>query len=390
MSLNLYNANKQWSERPDDERFSTVEEMSDACEQYRKMAVCATVARNSLSVVPDGNEVMLLGENKQKARMTHWAFGQMCSMVGAPASYLRTLRAETAAQALNESLARKTFMNEENTARIMFHRNGHLLARAITSEGYKRIWNADVCKGLERLKGNGWMVPPARPATPKARGVRLATKDDVMTAGKFALSVKVGDLIAPAGLYASDHDMFAFMVDPRREVVAGVKGAGGLFRGFFVWNSETGSSSWGIMTFLWRHVCGNHIVWDAENVKEIRIRHVGRAPEKAIEALGPGLKAYAEESDAKARQQVTSAQRFKLGTEKFSVMDSVRKLSGAGVLDTGLAWDTAVEHESQDGDPTSVWGMVNGFTRLSQLAVHGDRRVALERTAGDLLKVAAS
>ena len=78
-----------------------------------------------------------------------------------------------------------------------------------------------------------------------------------------------------AGLYASDRDVFMFLIDEDHPIEVRNER---LSRGLFIWNSEVGKSSFGLTTFLYRYVCGNHIVWGAENVKEIRIRHSLNAP----------------------------------------------------------------------------------------------------------------
>jgi hypothetical protein len=50
-----------------------------------------------------------------------------------------------------------------------------------------------------------------------------------------------------------------------------------------------GAASFGLMTFLFRAVCGNHIVWGAEDVKALKIRHNGLAPERFVEQARPGM-----------------------------------------------------------------------------------------------------
>jgi hypothetical protein len=78
-------------------------------------------------------------------------------------------------------------------------------------------------------------------------------------------------------LYASDRDVFIFLVDPKNPVeVNGEQ----LFRGFMTWNSEVGSAVFGLTTFLYRYVCDNRIIWGATDVQELRIRHTGGAPER--------------------------------------------------------------------------------------------------------------
>jgi len=81
----------------------------------------------------------------------------------------------------------------------------------MTSEKYTRIWNWEIADRLNEMVEKGWRVPPARPAMPNQPGTRPATVQDVLDVAGF-LSVNLGDPIAPAGLYASDHDMFAFLV----------------------------------------------------------------------------------------------------------------------------------------------------------------------------------
>jgi len=48
-------------------------------------------------------------------------------------------------------------------------------------------------------------------------------------------------MISPAGIYASDHDMFSFLVNEEYRIDDGSDG--GLARGFFVQNSEVGAEN---------------------------------------------------------------------------------------------------------------------------------------------------
>jgi hypothetical protein len=119
--MELFKASNQWANRPDDERFSTLDELHQAVSTYRTSAAQATVPFASLRTEARDGEVMLVGKESQPARLTNWSFGQLAGAVGAPASYLRTLPATLAAQNLNCGLAR----TEDRTDRqILFHRNG--------------------------------------------------------------------------------------------------------------------------------------------------------------------------------------------------------------------------------------------------------------------------
>ena len=211
MSLNLFAASNQWSTRPADQRFWSLNEMFDAADAYRQLAVSKTVAMRSLRCVPhEGGNLFLAGPAGNPASLTHWAFGQLANRVNAPAEYLRQLPAELAATNINHGLAAA---DADQQASILLHRNGSLVCRSLTSEKYSRIYNADVIERLLPLSEFGWRVPPARPAFHNQPGARPATEADLLADREFGLSVKVGDMIAPAGLYASDHDCFVFMVN---------------------------------------------------------------------------------------------------------------------------------------------------------------------------------
>ncbi len=63
-------------------------------------------------------------------------------------------------------------------------------------------------------------------------------------------------------LYASDRDVFLFLVDDTNPIEAGRLPDGSpdvYFRGFYCWNSEVGSKTLGIASFYLRAVCMNRI-----------------------------------------------------------------------------------------------------------------------------------
>lgn len=387
--MELFKASRQWSSRPADERFSTVEALHAACSGYARQAAEAIVRVDTLHTAPtDGGEVVLVGASGVPATMTHWAFGQLSARAGAPSSYLRRLPADLAATCLNHGLAERVAADGADTLKLMFHRNGSLMLRSTTGEDYCRIWNADVTARLLPLIEDGWRVPPARPAFKDQPGTRTATADDVLDAGDFGLSISIGDLIAPAGLYASDHDMFAFMVCQKNPIV-GPDGEP-LSRGFFVWNSEVGAASFGIMTFRYRHVCGNHIVWGASNVCEVRIPHVGTADAKAFAKLKVELRQFADTSASDEEAKLRKAATFEIAATKDDVLDAIFRKRIAGLTRTRIeeAFDETAARYPVDGNPRTPWGLAQGITRISQKTAYADERVELDRAAGKVLQIA--
>lgn len=386
MSGNLYQASAQWAHRPADERYASIRELYVACRQYHAATVEAEVKPEALRIEARGNEVMIAGEQTH-ARMTHYAFGQLCARAGAPASYLRTVPADLAVACLNNGFKPE---NAAHDLRLQFHKNGGLVCKAITTEVFSPWYNWELAQRLLKLQEQGWKVPPARPA-PGQEGlpfVRPATAEDVNAATLGAgagLSVQIGDPIAPAGLYASDHDLFAFVINPEREI------GSGLFRGLFCWNSEVGNKSFGIMTFLFNSVCGNHIVWDVSEVTKLRIRHVGQGiADRASEMIATATK-YADADAANDKARINAARSYKLGTDRDSVLNAVFGLRIDGLskarIENGYA--KALEYaDAEKYDPNTAWGFAQGLTRLSQSTPYADERTALDMAAGKVIKIA--
>lgn len=383
---NLYHASRQWATRPADQRFWTLAEMLQAVDHYRDSARTAVAPLASLQAVPDGDELLIQGKAGTPARLTHWSMGQLARTVGAPAEYLRGLPADLAAANVNHGLASRP---ASDSANLLIHRNGSLVLRSLTSDSYTRIWDADVVKRCLELECFGWRVPPARPAIANDPSARPATEADCLADRTHGLSVKPGDLIAPAGLYASDHDCFIFMVSESR-LRDGTEG--GLSRGFFLSNSEVGAAALKLTTFLYRHVCGNHIVWGAEGVKDLRIVHRGKADSRWSRQLAAEIRIYADASAANDEARIVAAQRLTLGADKDAVLAALfARLRGDLPAKTlGLAYDRAALDSSSDRtiDPRTVWGMVQGITAMSQDTPHTDERVRLDRAAGKVLQMA--
>jgi len=200
-----------------------------------------------------------------------------------------------------------------------------------------------------------------------------------------SLSIREGDEIGPAGLYASFEDMFAFMVHPDKVIRDGSKE--GLQRGFLVWNSEVGKLKFNWMGFYQRGVCGNHIIWGASEVKEISLRHVGNVDERAFAQLEMALKEYSEEGATEIEGKIKSAQQFVIkGKSKEDVVDAIFAQKIMTRKDAEDAYDAVVPEE--DGDPYTAYGYAQGITRMSQREQNADKRTELDRAAGEVIELA--
>ncbi len=350
--MELHKASNQWASRPADERFATLAALRDATAAYRDNAIQSRgVDLAALTIDGSGGDLQIVGQSGKRAVPTYHAFGQLCARAKAPAAYLRSLPATTAAEALSHSLARAG--EDDRSASLLFRQNGRLELRAATSEKYARIWNVEVADALLRLQAAqpSWVFPEA---------FRSAT-------GRQGWGEKRTIPVA----YASDHDLFVFLW------------------GFFVENSEVGAAAFTLTTFLFDMVCANVIVWGAREVHELSVRHVGSARERAFRELSVEVKKYADTSAGEQTATVARARVKLLGDKREDVISALfgKKLPGLTKGTIGEAYDLAAE-TPRYGDPRSVWGVVNGLTEVSQRQDVAEDRVAIDRAAGRVLQMA--
>lgn len=393
--MELFKASNQWKNRPRDERFMTVEEMLAATRGYYDNAREAEVSYDDLRVQAVGDELLLQGKENIPARLSNWSYKQLVYRAvpkdsGRVAKYLATLPATLAAQNINIGLKRRAAVitKKERKAQLLIHNGGpDFLLRAITSDVYTRFWNWELIERLQGLQELGWMVPPAMAYDRDDPRNRVATTADIAPFNGTT-TVRVGDTIGPAGLYASAHDMFAFMVRPDRSIQVGPDRH--LSRGAFFWNSEVGGGSLGFMRFLYIYSCANHIVWGAEDVTELRIAHVGDKSRVSefFDGVEITLTEYANESTSDLEAKIESAKIMKINGafKKEQVLDFLFGRVDVSKRQLGKAYDLCEKHE--DGDPRTYWGMTQGLTRLSQNSDYTDARVHADRAAGKVLKMA--
>ncbi len=91
----IMHASNEWSNRPADQRFKSLDELEAKVFEARKRAREAhNVPYSALRVeARDDGELKLVGPANVPATLTHWSFGQLSGRLGAPAGYLRELPA---------------------------------------------------------------------------------------------------------------------------------------------------------------------------------------------------------------------------------------------------------------------------------------------------------
>jgi len=163
--------------------------------------------------------------------------------------------------------------------------------------------------------------------------------------------------------------------------VPGSNGTDVLYRGFFAWNSETGSKTFGLTTFMYRYICDNRIVWGAQEITELRIRHSSGGPGRFVREAEPFLRRYLEAGTGPVVEQIEAAQAKEVATSEEKTVEWLR---GKGFTQ-GLALTAARKAKEEDGNPRSVWNLVQALTSQAQQTQHTDERVAIETKAGKLM-----
>ncbi len=384
--VNLYEASNQWANRPDDERFWTLSDLYEATKKYASTTRTVRIRESELQLHGTDSSNELFFKN---AKLTNWGFSQLCQKVNAPMSYLQSLPAPIVANCLNSALEKQDHRDISNLL-FQYDGNNSPLLRCLASDSYSRIWNFEIAQRLLDLEQSNWRVPPARPNYfgNKNGNTRIATEQDVLLSNSSGggLSVEVGDLIAPAGLYASDHDMFVFMINEHNRIDDGSNG--GLSRGFFVQNSEVVNGALRVTKFLYRHVCGNHIVWDASEIQSLRLVHKGEANKKFGVMLMAELVKYENSSEQFDVQKIQRAKSLILGKTKEQILDKLFGLKIASRTILSQAYQVAIQQFDSD-NPNSAWGFSQGITALSQKTNFMDKRNELDKAASKILALAS-
>ena len=87
----------EWFSRPDDERYLSLSALHGAVRSRAECATARTVETRTIRVEARVNDVSRLAlafpGRDAPVSPTHWSFGQLCGLVGAPSGYLRQLPA---------------------------------------------------------------------------------------------------------------------------------------------------------------------------------------------------------------------------------------------------------------------------------------------------------
>jgi hypothetical protein len=365
--MQLTQASKQWASRPDDERFTSLESLRSKVDSVKHRSKSGVMSNRDIEFQPSGDSIdgiQIVSRSGNVISPTHWAFGQLATKAKAPSEFLRTLPSPMTADILNLKLRIESPI-EDLGVLVGYDENGVAeTMRAATGPNYGRVWNSDIAGSLVNMFGDGvsgaWKVP-----------------------GEFGKDVTVTK--DNTTLYASDRDMFCFLADEKNRIEIPNRRdgkTGSLARGFFVWNSEVGSQSFGMAAFLFDYACSNRIVWGANEYREMKFRHTASAPDRWIESVVPMLAAYSESSVAPYQAAMLAAQNKRLDDVTSFLANRFSKRQAVQIQ---------AAHFADENRPIeTVWDAVTGVTAFARNVKFQDERVTLERSAGKILDLVAA
>ncbi|RWL15118.1 MAG: DUF932 domain-containing protein [Mesorhizobium sp.] len=366
----------EWFNRPADERYLSLSELMASVHGRSERSRTRTVDSAAIRVEASRDDaerlaLVLPGADRPVAP-THWSFGQLAGIVGAPATYLRQLPAPLAGINLQYGLT----AHRAEQVKTLEVENGRVELRAVTGPDYGRIYDHELVAAVQKIAGNGtgdtrWKIPGVLDWSTGIYNPRVDITSDTTT------------------LYASDRDVFLFLVDDLNPIEAGRLPDGSpdlYFRGFYCWNSEVGAKTLGIASFYLRAVCQNRNLWGVEDFEEITIRHSKYAASRFAHQAAPALTRFANSSPMPFVNGIRAAREKIVARSDDDRTEFLRK-RGFSKADTAKIIETVLAEEGRK--PASVFDFVQGITAVARDKPHQDARLDLEGKAKKLLDRAA-
>lgn len=374
----------QWMSRPVDQRFLSLDALYDYKRKFFEGAFQTRADTKDFELLapeietPADMHKLTVGvkidrgstTEARELSPTHWAFGQMATLGKAPASFLRELPSPLVVDVLGWRLK-----HAREVEAIKLY-GGATELYAATGPDYGRIPDFEVVEAVRQVAGDG-------------RGAQRWKIPGVLDWSTNMYNPEAPVTLDSTTLYASDRDVFIFLVDDRHPIEVGKLKDGSpdlMFRGFFLQNSEMGSRSLKLAAFYLRAVCMNRNLWGVENFDEIKINHTRLAPDRWLQQCVPALNAYASGSSARLIEGVAAAKSARVADDHDAAVSflAARKFSAAktkAILEIG---------EKEEGrPPRSAWDMAQALTAYARNIPNNDDRLVIELEAKKVLDAVA-
>lgn len=186
-------------------------------------------------------------------------------------------------------------------------------------------------------------------------------------------------------LYASDRDIFLFLVDDMHPIEVGKLDNGDpdlLFRGFYVWNSEVGDKTFGLATMYMRGVCQNRNLWGIEGFSEVTFKHTAGAPDRFLSEAAPSLASFANGDSTKL---ITGVKAAKDAIVSKTTDERIEFLQGFGFSAKSAGILLGISEAEEGKPPSSLWDHAQAVSAMARRQDLQENRLAMEGIAGKML-----
>ena len=371
-----------WANRPADERFISLTDLIDVKKNKHNLMTGGLVdvktSNFKVSAEETGTDLKqgkIFIEYKDettnkwfKTEPTNWAFNQVSSLGKAPSSYLRTLPATLSAENIFWGISQNRNRQFVKPYAAVPGAAAEGTLHAMTGPDYGRIYDYEVATSVkEAIYNTDFKVPGA-------------------LTGNNTYDPFVPVTAATTTLFASDRDIFLFLVDDLNPIEVGKLKNGDpdlMFIGFYVSNSEVGAKSFRLGTMYLRGICMNRCLWGVENFQEIKINHTKFALDRFRDEVAPALKVYSSGNSNDLIEGVQKAKAQKIAENDQEMLEYFQKRVGLSQRMSQQALDRHLEEEQEPARTT--WDAVQSITAIARDIPHQDNRFELEKKAGQLL-----
>ena len=145
----------EWFNRPDDERYLSLSDLMAAVKGRADRSRTRTVESAAVRVEASCDNAerldLVLPGSDMALASTHWSFGQLAALVGAPVAYLRQLPAPLAGINLQYGLT----SHRAEQVKTLETMDGRVELRAVTGPDYGRIYHHELVAAVQRIAGSG-------------------------------------------------------------------------------------------------------------------------------------------------------------------------------------------------------------------------------------------
>jgi hypothetical protein len=333
----------QWKIRPDDVQFITIDALRKAVAARRAASYERAAQLDKIAVRSEDTDIILYDTRNPAggAKVSHYAFTQICARAKAPAGFLRSMPTKMSADVLEWALEENA--QEPGEGKLLLSKEEESLPtlRAITGQGYGRIWDLDIVDAVAQLceVNTGWTLAQSPNAS--------------------------------SGI--SDRGLFVFLINPDRAVK---QDDNVLYPGIFIQNSETGKDVFEMAPFLYEPSTDTRVL---VSTGKTRIRHNRRAPMRFLQEALPDLTKHLETD---VRVELESIKRSKgkiIATDPNGAKPWLQHRGFATAI------ITAATAKLDDKAAVTLWSLEQSLISAARDLTHMDERIDLERKASKLL-----